>query len=265
MRKICKIISLLVVFTFIVTACSFSSEKSVSVSINGKNVVDAKVDVDTSAPKLINVDVNTTSFPRIQFGSYNGDAITWYIISEDDKSRILLSEKILGSLQYNSDSQPVEWQETTLHNYLNSRFVDECFTSEERSKMMTTNDEDDDIVTMPTLDNLVTLYGDIYYVEKNYYANDKYFEANEKIVAKPINDMLANNMDTFNNSLYSRLNEVDIDDRYSFAEGCGSYWVLDQDYDNAVAFYVTATGYIGNVGYDETDVGYRPIIRIKKI
>lgn len=264
MRKVCKILNIVVILAFILTACSSSSKSSVKVSVNGKNIVDAKVGVDTSEPEIVTVDVNTTSFPRMEFGTLNGEPISWYIVTDGGDSYILLSEKILGSLQYDHDNQPVEWQNSTLHKYLNEDFVAECFTEDERSRMKTTNDNDDDIVTMLTLDNLNILYGDIYYVEKNFYGDKNYYEANKDIVAKPFNDFIANYMDTFDNNIYARLNNVAVDKRYDFATGCGTYWVLDQDMESAVAFYVTSTGYIGNVGYDETDVGYRPVIRISK-
>lgn len=266
-----RVISTLLVLSMILaTACSYKSESSVKVNVNGENIVDAKTTIDTDADKLLDVVANTGGFAKIDFGHQKDDPVTWLVVLEDDNTKILLSEKVLDVKKYNEKDEKKDWDKTTLYEYLNSDFVNEYFTSEEKEKMAFTNDVDSDLVTMLSINNLLDLYGndkedDIYYEKDGYYGDKDFFAANEKIVAKPAELALYNEIETYDNDTMAKIMNKDLDKRYDFANGCVPYWVLNQvDDTHSNAFFVTATGYIGNAPANTDYIGIRPIIRIKK-
>lgn len=252
-----------IISTIILSSCTVSSTSKVNVNVNGENVVDAKAGFDTSDPNLFSLDVNTTSFSRMDFGRQDGKLVSWYIIGDDDKHLTLFSEKVLDVKPYNSTDKKTEWDKTTLYEYLNTDFVNDYFSSDERKRMVYTNDVDDCLVTMASTNNLIDMYGDIYYVKDGYYGNKDFFAANEKIIAKPAEAAIYNDIYPFNNSEFAEIEQKDIDKRYEFANGAAPYWLLDQSEDGE-PYAVTGTGYIAIMEPTQGYVGIRPIIRIKK-
>ena len=255
---------LLALFFILTTACSYKKDSSVKINVNGENVVDAKSTLDTDKEKQLDIEVNSGGFAKIDFGKQNDKPVTWLIISEDEDSQILLSEKVLDVKKYNEKNEKLDWDKTSLYEYLNSDFVNEYFTKEEREKMLFTNDVNDDLVTMLSINNLLDLYGDMNYMQDGYYGNTEFFEANVSITAKPAELALFNEIDVFDNETMSFIMQKDLDKRYDFANGNVGYWILNQVDDVSNAFYVTSTGYIGNTSVDTDYIGIRPIIRIRK-
>ena len=209
-------------------------------------------------------------FAKMDFGHQKDKPVTWLVILEDDETKVLLSEQILDVHKYNEKDEKLDWEKTTLHEYLNTDFVNEYFTSDEKEKMVFTNDMYDDLVTMLSINNLLDLYGNdddsnIYYVKDGYYGDKDFFEANQNIVAKPAELALYNEIDVFDNETFAEIMRTEVDKRYDFANGCAAYWILNQVDDTiSNAFLVTATGYIGNAEADTDYIGIRPIIRIRK-
>lgn len=263
MKKIICI--LLSAFIILTTACTYKSESNVKINVNGENVVDAKSTFDTDAEKPIDVEVSTGGFAKINFGHQNDKALTWLVIYEDETSEVLLSEKVLDVKKYNEKEGEVNWENSTLYEYLNSDFINEYFSNEEKSKMIFTNDEDDDLATMLSINNLLDLYGDMNYVKDGYYGDAEFFEANKKIVAKPTDTAIFNEIDVFDNEVMAEIMKSQVDKRYDFANGCVGYWILNQPEDGIDnAFFVTSTGYIGYIPVNTDYIGIRPVIRIKK-
>ena len=262
MKKIiCLLLATIIIFT---SACSYKEENSVKINVNGENIVDAKTTFDTDSDKPLNVEVNNGGFAKIDFGHQNGKSVTWLVISENDNSQILLSEKVLDVKKYNEKEERLAWDKTTLYEYLNSDFVNEYFTKEEKEKMTFTNDVDNDFITMLSINNLLDLYGDMNYVKDGYYGDKDFFAANQEIVAKPADLAIYNEIDVFDNDTMAQIMRTDIDKRYDFANGCVGYWILNQPDDAPNAFFVTSTGYIGNAPVNTDYIGIRPIIRVKK-
>ena len=259
-----KIICILLVFCMLLTSsCSFKREEKVQINVNGENVIDAKSSFDTDAEKPLDVEVKTGGLAKIDFGHQNDKAVTWLVIYEDDDTKILLSDKILDVKKYNEKEEILDWDKTSLYDYLNTDFVNEYFTKEEKDQMVFTNDVDNDLVTMLSINNLLDLYGDMNYVQDGYYGDKDFFAANKDIVAKPAELALYNEIDVFDNDTMSKIMNTELDTRYDFANGCAGYWMLNQVDEFPNAFFVTATGYIGNAPVDTDYIGIRPIIRVK--
>ena len=264
MKKCFNIVSLLVVISFVLLACSVKSTSSVNFNVNGENIIDAKSGFDTEDPNLFSVDINSTEFMRKEFGTQNGKPISWYVVGDDGEHQVLLSEKVLDVKPYDSKEKVASYTVSSLCDYLNSDFVNISFSSDERKNMVFVNDVDSYLVTLPSLDNLLDLFGDMNYVKNGYYGAKDYFAANKKIIAKPTAVAINNDIDEFDNKVFAEIMQTSVDERYDFANGSVPYWVLNVDEETGFCLNVTATGYVAlneaNHGY----IGVRPIIRIKK-
>lgn len=252
-------------FSISMFACSFKSERNVNVEVNGTNVLDAKAGIDTENPDLVSASINTSKFRTINFGKQDGSPISWYVISDDDDGyQLLVTEKIIDTIQFNTEDVKVEWSNSTLYDYLNSDFINECFSSEEQSKIVYVNDIDDAKVTMLSLNNLIDLYGRIFYIPDEFYGVKDYFEANKDIIAKPNEKAIKNSIEIYENATYAELNGTEIDNRYDFANGHSPYWLINTADDTSDVFLVDPTGYITYLEPNRNYIGVRPVIRIKK-
>ena len=264
MKKLVKSLSLLVVASFVLAACQVSSTSKVSVNVNGENVIDAKSGFDTEDPNLFSVDINTSEYSRMDFGTQSGKPISWFIVGDDGDHLVLMSEKVLDVKKMDSKEKVPSYTESELFDYLNTDFVNATFSNEDKKRIVFVNDKDNCMVTLPSLDNLLDLYGDMNYVKDGYYGAKDYFAANQKIIAKPTQVAVDNDIDVFDNKVFAEILQTEVDDRYEFANGSVPYWVLNVDAETGYSLNVTSTGYIALNDANTNYIGVRPIIRIKK-
>ncbi len=201
----------------------------------------------------------------VEFGTQDGKPIKWQVIAENYSEQVLLSEDILDTMPYNDNDEIASWSETTLYDYLNSDFVNEYFTKEERDKLMFINDEDQGVVTMLSINNLIDMHGEIHYGNFDYY-NDKGRElANLNIIAKPNDRALYNEIEVYNNQVFALvMGKKKPVKSFEFAEGASPYWLLDRADDGVNVYYVLPTGFIGETEQNRMYIGIRPVIRIKR-
>ena len=164
---------------------------------------------------------------------------------------------------YNETNTKMNFENTTLYDYLNSDFINEYFSKEEKEKLAFINFDNNTLVTLPTTDNLIDLFGSLNYIKTGFYGDNSFFSPNKNILAYPLEKAINNDIDPYDNVTFSNYERKDVDPRYEYANGAVPYWLLNQNEDGTVC-YVTSTGYIGvteaNTGY----IGIRPIIKIKK-
>ncbi|MBR4314981.1 MAG: hypothetical protein IKP66_08750 [Lachnospiraceae bacterium] len=264
MQKFVKSLYILVLALFILSACQVSSSSKVSVNVNGENVIDAKSGFDSEDPNLFSVDVNTSKYSRIDFGSQKGKPISWYIVGDDDEHLILMSEKVLDVQKFDVKEKVASYMDSSLYEYLNTDFVNTTFSEDERAKMVFVNDKDNCLVTLPSIDNLIDLYGDMNYLKDGYYGAKDFFAANKDIIAKPTQVAIDNDIDVFDNKVFAEILQTDVDDRYEFANGSVPYWILNVDEETGYSLNVTSTGYVALNDANTNYIGIRLIIRIKK-
>ena len=266
MSKFYRNIFLILQFTLIATACAVKTENSVNVSINGENVIDSKTTSDTDNQDLYSFNLNNSELKKINFGHQNDKDVFWFIIYENDENGtyVLLSEKVLDVAPYNEKNVDIKWGDTTLHEYLNTDFLNEYFSKEELNRLVFTNDEDGDYVTMLSINNILDFFGDTNYAIDGYYNDEDYFCPNAKIIAGAADNAIYNDIDQFDNEVFAEYLRTTVDERYNFANGAVPYWLLNQnEYGNP--FYVTSTGYIDYIDdKDQGYIGFRPVIVIKK-
>lgn len=206
---------------------------------------------------------------QVEIGSQDGNKISWTVIAEDKKSITLFSDEILDAKAFEEaksvgEDENLSFASSDLYEYLNTDFINIFFTKKERERLIFINEFDDTLVTLISLDNLLDLnLGNIDYINGGYYNDEKYFNANEKIIAKATKQALYNDIEVFDNETFAEIMEEKVDTRYNFANGYSPYWTINVADDNQV-YTVTATGYIEARDADSLYIGIRPVIRIKK-
>lgn len=264
MSKRNSLILLIITGLLILSSCSFKSTRSVNINVNGENIVDAKAGFDTEDPNLFSFDVNTSEYARTNFGSQNGEPLSWFIVDDDDDYQLLFSEKVIDVVLFDQKESVKDFTESSLCDYLNSDFVNITFSNDEKEKLAFINDTDEYQVTLPSLNNLLDLYGKMNYIKDGYYNDADFFEANTKIIAKPTEIAINNDIDPFDNNTFAEIIQQDVDARYDFANGHVPYWVLNVDEKTGFPHYITSTGYVGLIEANTPYIGIRPIVRIKK-
>lgn len=62
--------------------------------------------------------------------------IEWVVLKRDDNKALLFSRNILSGMKYNETAEPTDWENCSLRACLNSRFLEACFTEEEKSAIL---------------------------------------------------------------------------------------------------------------------------------
>ena len=114
------------------TDCSdYSIEKSISIKAAKKKTVPEKT-YDFSNVKVGDI---------IKFGSYEQDddmtngkeEIEWIVLSKDSKRILVVSKYALDCLPYEKEYTDITWENSTIREWLNSKFYTTAFTKKERN------------------------------------------------------------------------------------------------------------------------------------
>ena len=80
---------------------------------------------------------------RISFGKYaqtspiaESEDVVWIVLDAEDEKVLLLSEKVLDCKRLNDIGIDVSWETCTLRQWLNSSFMNEIFTNEEKNEII---------------------------------------------------------------------------------------------------------------------------------
>ncbi len=72
---------------------------------------------------------------RIEFGNYKGHK-TWRVLDVQGSEALLITEDIVDKYRFDADWCGWEHKDCDIRLWLNSKFIDEAFTAEERSKIV---------------------------------------------------------------------------------------------------------------------------------
>ncbi len=94
----------------------------------------------------------------VKFGSYiqngeNKDSIEWIVLARDRNSLKLVSKYGLDCKTYNDVYENITWEDSTLRKWLNSEFVEDAFSKEEKMMIPYTS------VKIDNLDNIYANHG----------------------------------------------------------------------------------------------------------
>ena len=108
----------------------------------------------TTFDKKINVDnVDSVFFGNYYFDNSNEkNKIEWVVLDIDkqNKKALLLSKNILDNKCYNDDGNSCVWSDSSLRQFLNNDFYNNCFDDNEKEKIIETElkNEDNDFYEM---------------------------------------------------------------------------------------------------------------------
>ncbi len=74
---------------------------------------------------------------EIVMGKYSGEDIVWTVKDKDDDGLLLVSKYVIDAKSFNDEFKPVKWEDCSLRKWLNSEFIDGCFTEEEQDMIVT--------------------------------------------------------------------------------------------------------------------------------
>lgn len=96
-------------------------------------LIEKAISIDT---KLENNNENRVYNPdsTMKFGNYHG-AVEWLVLDKKDGKALLISKYCLDAKEYdkNENNESVTWENSTLWQWLNSCFINEAFTDEEKA------------------------------------------------------------------------------------------------------------------------------------
>lgn len=72
------------------------------------------------------------------YGSYKDRSLEWTVIDIQDTKVFVIATKAITQIPYNFTNEAVTWSSCDLRTWLNNDFINEAFTSEEQSKILTT-------------------------------------------------------------------------------------------------------------------------------
>jgi len=160
------------------------------------------------------------------------EPIRWRIIEKNSESITLIADKVLECLKYNEDKVDMTWKDCSLRKWLNNDFYQVAFTGEERSVILSTNNDNGEGIR--TIDKVYLLS---YNEAKNMFENDE----------------------------DRRVNTTYFSDRdcLHVTDGCGSWWLRTRGLEPYEASYVSEDGNINYLGqWVNSEFDVRPVIKL---
>ncbi len=167
----------------------------------------------------------------IEFGAYEQDnntsngkePIEWRVLEVEGNRALLISEKALDCVEYNKEWKTITWEDCTLREWLNNEFINEAFSSSEKSQIPTVKVEAEDNSEFgteagnDTEDKVFLLSID---------EAEMYFDSDDERICKPTEYAVANN--------------ADVEEDY----GSCWWWLRSPGFSQDSAAYVTTNGYV---------------------
>lgn len=124
-------------------------------STEAENHEEKRKDIDTdSAAKeekaLVYKKVKLSNCKKgdfIKFGKYRGKDIEWQVIQINGNKVLVVSKCCLEGRAYHTDAGSISWETSTIRRYLNTNFINNCFSAYELDEICVTNVENKDAVS----------------------------------------------------------------------------------------------------------------------
>lgn len=185
---------------------------------------------------------NSGRFNTVRFGSFEQDnnygngqeAIEWLVLYSDDEKALLLSRFALINMSFNKRWVEINWDYSTVRDWLNNNFYYSAFTNEEKNALLTSSSSwYGGYGEITTADNVFLLSLD----EVNYYLGDA---MSRRVTPTP----------------YAKANEIQLKDGYAW------WWLRSMGDSNKIAQFVFENGSISTIGRDVSSPygGVRPAI-----
>lgn len=74
----------------------------------------------------------------VSYGQWDGQPITWKVLAQRGKLRLLHATDLVTHHVFHESRVRMSWKQCSLHQWLNHDFIDQAFTKEERSQLVST-------------------------------------------------------------------------------------------------------------------------------
>ena len=260
-------------------------EESIQSNIEAKeeNKKDDAVQLSFETIKtVLDYDIRDLSdtYESLKFGKYEQDNniengkedIEWVVLSKEGNNFLLLSKYILDKLEFNEENKFIEWNDSTLRNWLNASFYNEAFDDKEKEAIMRKNYPNYAIAS-GTLDIGRNAY-------EGYSSDDLVSLLGYQELVKYMGKQGNNERDQFHNrrlsaksTAYARAKTdqygivLDVEKLNVWSKGCSPWWlrstfaVANGNMTNCAA-KVMMDSTITNASVNESYTGVRPVIYI---
>ena len=214
-----------------------------------------------------NFDDSQITFDVIKFGKYKNKPIEWYVLSNENNKKLLISKYIIDVKKFTDKNFLSTWEDCSLREWLNNDFYNEAFSNKEKNKIIDVNikslanEEEYDCMTKDK----------IFLLSYNEY--EKFFgkltNANVNPYGSAYPTEYAKNLTVDGKRLFVE----DKDERYSSGYQKSSYWLRDRIEANERSSY-NDNDYVDNVSEDGQvlsdqffnveKAGVRPVIVINE-
>jgi len=143
MRRSYLFVVMSFVFAAFLTGCGVQGETGASAGSSSASTVLSELpessvvsesSVSSSVPETT---AESREYETVTMGRYQGSEIEWIVLDKNDEGMLLLSKYVIDAMPYNDKFVPVKWEDCTMRKWLNSVFLNEAFTEEERDIIMT--------------------------------------------------------------------------------------------------------------------------------
>ena len=164
------------------------------------------------------------------------EPITWYIADETNNSYLLISKDIILSIPYANMDIPIDWEHSLMRAYLNTVYIKDAFTDEERKNIIKTNIKNSNI--------------NVYGLSNGRDTEDYMFLLNNEEVYKYL----------------SLEKEVGVCDLYKLSGVYKAYWTRDVGFTQYDTCYANSKNEIIDYGSNANTelMGVRPCLWVKK-
>lgn len=136
-----KAVILLLCLLLVFSSSSCKKENGTSgINITKDEKKPGAVDTNADSENEESENVGISIGDKVIFGKYEQDGnagngkepVEWIVADKSDGECLLIAEYALQSLQYNKSRNSVRWENSSLREWLNGEFADDCFDSAEK-------------------------------------------------------------------------------------------------------------------------------------
>ena len=206
---------------------------------------------------------------EMTFGSYtqngnNKSPIEWIVIDDNGNEITLLSKYILDTVAYDEKGESGEWADCSLRTWLNDTFYNEAFTSDEKNKIVISNNKnpDNDFYEEEIVRGGADTEDKVYILDHNEIC--KYFNVNK--TNKKSFGYEAGTAVTAVATEHAKNATFRGDNLFVDENGKAFFWIRTPGHYSNMASYVDTDGNITMYGYtvESGIIGVRPVVKIKK-
>ena len=220
-KKLNKVVSFIIALAMVVTSLSFTPAFSESVV--------ADMDECFSGPSS---EAGLSTWNCVYYGRYFQDdskvmlPIKWRILESDDDSLLLLADKNLENISYNTAASNVSWENSSLRTWLGENFYESAFNTNEKADICDTPINNSSVKTLP---DKATNVNNITITEDESTFTDKVFVLSVSDVLNPEYGFVDNNGASATRASGNTQYLVDDADVYSKEYSnngkCGIWWL----------------------------------------